>query len=70
MYVKSVEEKLTSALQANPAVNYGEFAKTLDYQEQRGLLDTVRVMEKSGKLKRDLSEKVDNKAVLRILRVG
>ena len=68
MYVKSVEEKLTSALQANETVNYGEFAAQLNFPEQRGLLDTVRDMEKRGLLRRDLSEKVDGKAVLRILR--
>lgn len=71
MYVKSVEEKLTAALQASPAVSHASILVGLEHRERIGLLDTVREMERQGLLKRDLSERDERgKMVLRYLRVG
>ena len=69
MYVPSVEEKMTAALQSAPEVVHSEFIEQLDYNERRGLLDTARDMERRNLLKRDVSQIVDGKLVLRYLRV-
>jgi hypothetical protein len=71
MYVKSVEEKLTSALQASPAVTHAQILEGLEHQERLGLLDTVREMQRNGLLKRDLTERDERgKPILRYIRVG
>lgn len=71
MYVASVEEKLTAALQAAPAVTHQQIVQGMEHQERIGFLDTVREMERNRLLKRDLSERDEKgKRVLRYLRVG
>lgn len=71
MYVVSVEEKLTAALQNAPAVTHEAIIQDMQHHERIGFIDTVREMERNGLLKRDLSERDANgKRVLRYLRVG
>lgn len=71
MYVVSVQEKLTRALQNAPAVTHAEFVQGLEHHERIGLLDTVREMERNGLLKRDLSQRDERgKMILRYVRVG
>lgn len=71
MYVKSVEEKVSSALQASPAVTHAQIVEGMEHHERIGLLDTVREMERNGLLKRDLSERDERgKRILRYIRVG
>jgi len=64
----ALEDKIVQALQANPALEHGTFADTLEHRERQYLLQTVRDMENRGLLRRDLSLKRDGKAVLRYLR--
>lgn len=71
MYVVSVQEKLTKALQSAPEVLHSEFVAGLEHHERIGLLDTVREMERNKLLKRDVTKKDERgKMVLRYLRVG
>jgi hypothetical protein len=71
MYVVSVQEKLTAALQSTPSVTHDEFVKGLQHNERLGLLDTVREMQRKGLLRRDISERdADGKMVLRYVRIG
>ena len=63
-----LEDKIVQALQANPALEHGVFAATLEHRDRQYLLDTVRDMERRGLLRRDLTLKRDGKAVLRYLR--
>ncbi len=71
MYVKSVEDKLKSALQTSPAVTHAQIVEGMEHQERIGLLDTVREMERNGLLKRDLTQRDERgKMILRYIRVG
>lgn len=71
MYVKSVEDKVSQALQSAPEVLHATLLDGLTHQERLGLIDTIREMERQGLLKRDISTRDANgKLVLRYLRVG
>jgi len=71
MYLASLQEKISLALQTSPELVHSEFVKSLDHREQIALLDTVREMQKRKLLKRDISQKTeDGKMILRYLRVG
>jgi hypothetical protein len=71
MYVKSLEDKFKTALQASPSVTHESIVDGLTHQERIGMLDTVREMERLGMLRRDLSERDANgRRVLRYVRSG
>ena len=70
MYVKSVEDLLTTRLQAKPEVPHAELLDGLTHQERLGLLDTIREMERNGKLKRTMQRNELGKLVPVYVRVG
>jgi hypothetical protein len=70
MYVKSVEDLLTTRLQAKPEVDHSELLDGLTHQERLGLIDTIREMERTGKLKRTMARNEQGKLVPRYVRVG
>jgi hypothetical protein len=70
MYVKSVDDLLTTRLQAKPEVLHSELLDGLTHQERIGLVDTIREMERAGKLKRTLQRNESGKLVPVYLRVG
>lgn len=70
MYVKSVEDLLTTRLQAAPSVNHADLLEGLTHQERLGLIDTIREMERTGKLKRTMQRNELGKLVPVYVRVG
>jgi len=70
MYVKSVEDLLTSRLQEKPEVGHAELLDGLTHQERIGLLDTIREMARTGKLKRTMQRNEAGKLVPVYVRVG
>ena len=70
MYVKSVEDLLTTRLQAKPEVGHAELLDGLTHQERLGLIDTIREMERAGKLKRTMQRNESGKLVPVYVRVG
>ena len=64
-----VENKLLQAVQASGVVEHETFVGSLDHRECLNLLPTVRDMEKRGLIRRDISEKRDNRRVLKYVRV-
>lgn len=70
MYVKSVEDLLTARLQAKPEVGHAELLDGLTHQERIGLVDTIREMERTGKLKRTMQRNESGKLVPVYVRVG
>lgn len=70
MYVKSVEELLKQKLQAKPEVLHSELLDGLTHQERIGLVDTIREMERSKLLKREMWRNEQGKLVPRYIRVG
>lgn len=70
MYVKSVEDLLTTRLQAKASVPHSELLDGLTHQERLGLIDTIREMERTGKLKRTLQRNESGKLVPVYVRVG
>lgn len=67
--MNSVEQKLRDAIQAQGTVTHEDFIQTLDHREKIMLLDTVRELQKRGVLKRDISEKVEGRSVLKYVAV-
>ena len=63
MYVKSVEDLLVDRLQAKPEVAHSELLDGLTHQERLGLMDTIREMARTGKLKRTLQRNEQGKLV-------
>lgn len=70
MYVKSVEDLLVARLQANKEVAHSDLLEGLSHQERLGLLDTIREMARTGKLKRTLQRNEQGKLVPVYQRVG
>lgn len=72
MYVQEFADKVTAALQANAVVDHAALIGNLTHQERLGVLDTIREMERQGKLKRDMTQRdaTTGKLVLRYVRVG
>lgn len=70
MYVKSVETLLVTRLQAKPEVLHSELLDGLTHQERIGLIDTIREMERAGKLKRTMQRNTEGKLVPVYVRVG
>jgi len=70
MYVKSVEDKVKAALQAKSPIDHSEINQNLTHQENIGLIDTIREMERLGLLKREMQRNERGKLVLRYVRVG
>jgi len=70
MYVESFAQKVTQALQASPVVDHSALIQNLSHQENLGVIDTLREMERRGTLRRELQRGDDGKLVLRYVRVG
>lgn len=70
MYVESFAQKVTQALQASPTVDHSALLEGLTHQENLGVVDTLREMERRGQLRRELQRGEDGKLVLRYVRVG
>lgn len=70
MYVESFAQKVSQALQASPVVDHSALIQNLNHQENLGVVDTLREMERRKLLKRELQRGDDGKLVLRYVRVG
>ena len=70
MYVESFAQKVKDALQANPVVDHSALIQNLTHQENLGVVDTLREMQRRNELKRELQRGEDGKLVLRYARVG
>jgi len=70
MYVESFAQKVTAALQANAVVDHSALIQNLSHQENLGVIDTLRELERRGVLRRELQRGEDGKLVLRYVRVG